>query len=137
MHAPLSLMAACTSRLPAMSFGRGRAMKRAGGYAEGSLEVGRCSRVHLRHPPLRTAASSNPKARNIHQRRAAHMFELASYTTTRVPSPTPYRDIASANRVADGIVNGSWLWPSDRSLMRSAKPVPGMWRVAHAARPLS
>ena len=41
--------------------------------ADGSVETGRFSFVHLCHPPLSTDASSNPIDRSIHQTRVAHI----------------------------------------------------------------
>ena len=95
---------ASTASLPTNNSGRGRATKRAGGYAHGSVEVGRPSTVHFFQPPFSTAASSKPTARSIHQTRAAHMFTARSYSTTRVPSPTPSRAITVAICSSVGIM---------------------------------
>ena len=54
--------------------GRGCAVKRAGGYSPGAEDTGRPSAFHFSQPPSSTAARSNPKARNIHQTRVAHMM---------------------------------------------------------------
>ena len=95
---------ASTASLPTNSSGRGRATKRAGGYAHGSVEVGRPSNVHFFQPPFSTAASSKPTARSIHQTRAAHMLTARSYSTTRAPSATPRRAIADAICASGGIM---------------------------------
>ena len=65
------------------------------------------------------------------------MFTQESYSTTRVPSPTPRAPIASAKRSAVGKVKRSGECGSDKSPARSAKALPGMWAFSHAARPLS
>ena len=63
------------------------------------------------------------------------MFTKRSYSTTRVPSPTPSRAIDAAICSADGIMKRSDDVPSQRSSVRSAKPLRGMWPAAHVARP--
>src|ERR1019366_4039281 len=77
---------------------------------------------HFSQPPSKIAAWSKPKARSIHHTRVAHMIPSALYRTTRVPSPTPQRDITAPNCCADGSMKRNFVVLSDSSPLQIDKP---------------
>ena len=74
MHDCPASIAASTSSFEAMSDGSRRAVNIAGAGCRETVSIGRPSAVQAAQPPSSTRALVNPKARSIHQMRAAHMF---------------------------------------------------------------